>query len=438
MKCQKGLLLILICMLSILNFESVTAQELDSSNGRNLYHPHKEAKGPADTIPVVQETIDSLTPAQKDSILARERFVQDSIAARVQFVRDSILAREMFVRDSIARRKRIIDSLQFLRAELPSLLRASSQILSKQIIISDTPILVKNDSILTDYTFTSLIFGYNKPYTPWKETLKLSEGKLDITVDTVTKMIKSIKAPGFYHFYKYDKLQRVVRIESKSVLVSKNNLKYFRSPVDSVFFNNKGKVIKVKQYYQYYEASPNFRRGKLKFTDKVFVKQFKYSNTGNIAEVEYVKICERGDINRKAGEVCNIITYSISNQGMVFTVEKSTDPRNVYADGTFVFEFVDNYRLKSVAFVNLKKDENRKTYIEVNEDGNVSRYVYEMSGKIHQTLLVVYPDNPRAKYKFETISCSFEDDGISYYQVNNRTKKARTRDKLTMEWSDWE
>ena len=432
------LLTALIFLFLVFTVSGVFAQESDAINGRHLYRPQTGTEGPADTLPIVKPPIDSLSQTQLDSIMARERFIQDSIVARKQFVRDSILARELFVRDSIARRKRILDSLLFLKAELPALLKASTQILSEKIIISDTPILVKYDSILSDYKFTSLIFGFNKPYTPWKETLKLSEGKLDIKVDTVTKMIKSIKSPGFYHFYKYNKLQRIVRIESRSMLVNKNNLKFFRSPIDSVFLDAKGKVVKVKQYHLYYEASPTLKRGRLKYTDLVLVKQFKYTNSGKISQVEHIKICERGILNRKQGEVCNITTYSISNQGMTYTVVRSTDPKNVYADGTFIFEYVGNHRLKSVFFENLKKNEKRKTYIEVNDKGNVSRYVYENAGKINQTLLVNYLDNPRAKNKVETISCSFEDDGISYYQINNMTKKARTRDKLTMEWSDWE
>ena len=94
--------------------------------------------------------------------------------------------------------------------------------------------------------------------------------------------------------------------------------------------------------------------------------------------------------------------------------------------------------LKNVAFTNLKKTENWKTYIELNDEGNVSVYIYENQGAIRNSLMInYYLNDPDAKYNVETISCAFEDDGVSYYQKNNMTGKSRSRDKMTLEWSPW-
>jgi lipopolysaccharide export LptBFGC system permease protein LptF len=137
-------------------------------------------------------------------------------------------------------------------------------------------------------------------------------------------------------------------------------------------------------------------------------------------------------------KVCAVINYDIVPQGNNFIITRTNQPANTFSDGVFTYEFKDRNTLSSVSFENKKKTESWKTIIEVNEDGNVSRYLYDKNGKIRQTLLVnYYPDDPRARHKVETITCTFEDDGISYYQQNNTTGKSRSRDRMTLEWTDW-
>jgi hypothetical protein len=131
------------------------------------------------------------------------------------------------------------------------------------------------------------------------------------------------------------------------------------------------------------------------------------------------------------------MNFKITKNGSQYIVVRNNTPENKYSDGTFIFEYGNNYTLKNVAFKNVNKTEDWKTFIEVNEEGNITRYVYKNNGKINRTLLIKYNNKPGAKYKVETISCMFEDDGISYKQINNTTKKMRTRDRLTLEWSDW-
>ncbi len=417
----------------------LNAQEpADTQNAPHLYRPRDTVQSLQDTIKYTDQPADTLTQQQRDSIAAREKFVRDSIAARLQFIQDSIFAREKFVRDSIARRKRMHDSLVFLKNELPFLLEASMRTISDEIVIHNTPIRIIGDTILSDFTFACLMFGFNKPYIPWKTTINLSDKPVEIKVDTVDKRIISIKTPEFYHFYNYDKNKRVIRINSRSVLVQKNNQKYFRSPVDSVFFDPKGRIVKIKKYSLYYLATPNLRQGPLKYTDLAWVNQYQY-DYNNITNCEIVKLCERGTVNKTPDQVCSIINYAITKNGLNYTVKRNNDPPNSYSDGTFVFTYTSDYTLKSTSFNNVSNQENWITYIETkNEQGWVSRYVYKVNGKVNKTLLVnYYHDNPHAKHKYETISCVFEDDGISYQQINNTTKKMRIRDKLTMEWSDW-
>lgn len=415
------------------------AQETpDKQQANHLYRPADTTRNLMDTIRTMYQTGDTLTQEQRDSIAIREKYIQDSITARLKFIQDSIIAREIFVRDSIARRKRILDSVTFLKNELPKLLEASVRVMSEEIVIHNTPIKIIGDSILTDYTFAYLIFGFNKPYIPWKTTINLSDNPAVIKKDSDGEKIASIKTPFFYHFYKYNRNKNAIQIRSKSALVQKNNQKYFRAPLDSVFFDSKGRVVKIKKYNQYYLATANLRQGALKYTDLAWAIQYKYDYNNNISNCEVVKFCERGTVNKSPDQVCSIVNYAVSQKGLEYTVKRNNDPPNSYSDGTFVFTYSPDYTLKSTSFNNVSNQENWITYIETNEMGWVSRYVYKNNGKVRKTLLVnYYHDNPRAKNKFETVSCVFEDDGISYQQINNTTKKMRIRDKLTMEWSDW-
>lgn len=423
---------------------NISAQHNDTLNNRHLYKS-RSVKLDTEKLDIQKDTSDrvfpvqdTLTQYQRDSIAAREKYIQDSIAARLQYIKDSIIAREKFVKDSILRRKRILDSVTFLRNELPRLLEASVRTISEEIIIYDTPVKIIGDSTLSNYNITYLIFGFNKPYIPWKTVFNLSDNPIDIKVDTVNKRIISVKAPDFHHFYEYKKRSKIIKITSKSILVNINGQRYFRAPVDSVFLDSKGRIFKIKRYHLFYSSTANYQRGSLKFSDLALVKQFQYTVNKKISNYKAIKFCERGNRNKPVGDVCNIMNFKVTKNGPQYSVIRNNTPENAYSDGTFIFTYGDNYTLKDVSFKNVNKTEDWKTFIEVNEEGNVIRYVYKNNGKINRTLLVKYNNNPGAKYKVETISCMFEDDGISYQQINNTTKKMRTRDRLTLEWSDWQ
>ena len=88
---------------------------------------------------------------------------------------------------------------------------------------------------------------------------------------------------------------------------------------------------------------------------------------------------------------------------------KRNEPKSDYSDGTFIFEFDSNFDMKGMEFTNITKVRTKKYIIELNEDRNVSRYLYEKDGRINKTLLVNYYNNPNAKHKVETIVCEFDD-----------------------------
>ncbi|MGD2035353.1 MAG: hypothetical protein PVF73_09880 [Bacteroidales bacterium] len=405
----------------------------DTLRGRNLYRPNHEVRQKPD---YQSESKDSLTDINQDSLDARFQFIQDSIEARMQFIRDSILAREKFVRDSIQRRKEILDSVTFLRAELPRLLEASLKTFSDDVIIHQNNIRITGDSMLSDYINYRLIFTIDQPYTPWKTRVNLSDKPIKIVIDTIAEKIIAIESPYFNCSYVYAKSNTVLRINSKSSIVSKAGIKLYKIPIDSIFFNRAGNVTKIKRYIQFYQVDNQYRKGPLLFVHLAQVKQYEYNNN-RITAFEITNFCDRSKPQDEK-KVCNIMTYSITKQGNSHILTRRTDPANDFADGVFTYEFDAGYTLKNVSFVNNKKTENWKTIVEINDLGNVSRYVYQNKGIVHKTLLVnYYTDDPHARHKVETITCLFEDDGVSYYQVNNTTGKTRERDKMTMEWSPW-
>lgn len=384
-----------------------------------------------------QDSINAREAFVRDSIARREAFIRDSIAIREAFVRDSIIKREAFVKDSIAKRKRILDSLNFLKNSLPNYIEASLKTSSEDIIVNALPIQIIGDSILSDYTYNKLIFNLSKPYTPWNETLNLSTNPIKFKADPKAKNIVYIKFPTYTHKYTYNAKQRILRIDENSIILSKRYGKLYNIPVDSVFYDNQGRITKIKRYDHYHQVVGNYQKGGSMYLHLKQVKQFEYAHGKTISKIEIVNFCDRW---RKLDpqKVCNIITYSLQKNGNNYSLARKHDPANTYSDGKFIFEFGINNELKSVEFKNEKNSEDWRTIVELNENGNVSRYVYINKDKVNQTLLINYFDDPKAKHKVETISCFFEDDRISYQQKNNTTGKSRIRDRLTMEWGPWQ
>lgn len=424
----------------------IFAQVTPSDRSNHLYRPQQPTNKPLEKQPdtiahkVGQNldlNIDTTQTVNQDSLAARLKFVQDSLAIREAFVRDSIIKRQAFVRDSIMKRKRRIDSLNFLKVNLPKFLEASLKTNSDDVFLKAAPLKVIGDSVLSDYTVRKLIFNLEKPYTPWELTFNLSDKPIIFKVDTLKKTIKAIKAGNFSHLYNYNPSRKVLRIDERSIILNNRYGKFFNLPVDSVFYNARGQITKIKRYDHYYKVTPTYQKGAFLFRHLTQVKQYSYLPNGNASKIETVNFCERWRESMPK-KVCIIVTYELSGGGNSYTLKRNNDPANIYSDGQFTFNFENSGNLKTVEFKNTQGNEDWETTINLNENGRVKQYIFKNKGKITRSLLIYYYDNdPKAKHKLETVSCFFEDDLISYKQVNNTTGKERVRDRLTMEWSDW-
>lgn len=447
---KKQIVSLLCVVLTVFTFcQAGYAQEEAETEGTYTYRPYSQRMRMEDSatidtarsqaVAVEVAVADSLSPEEQyvlDSIAARDKFIQDSIFAREQFVRDSIIAREAFVRDSIIRRQQIIDSLTYLSNTLPALLTASTGVLSDDIIVKIEKLQLVGDSTLTNFKYTSLPSRMLDPYKPWISEVNLSDKPAAIEIDAITQQIKNISSPGINDFYTYANGGKIVKIVRQGMFTSKHSKNYYKAPVDSVFLDANMHIVKIKRYYLIYAASANYQRGALLFSFLWQVKQYGYSK-GELSSYELIKFCDRW-LKSDPVKVCNISKYTIAKQAYTYIVNRSNDPVNVYSDGEYRYEFDNLSNLRSVSFRNTKGSENWKTFVELNEHGYVSRYVYQENGIVNRTLLVnYYLDDPKAKHKVETITCTFEDDGISYFQRNNTTEKSRTRDRMTGEWSEW-
>jgi hypothetical protein len=394
----------------------------ETSNSKYLYKP----KGiNADSICVT------------DTTSLHIQFIIDSLnLIRVQHIQDSIVAREEFIRDSIAHRQHILDSLNMIKSQLPTLLDASIKTFSENIFITFSKINIIGDSMLGDFTCSVLPLNIDQPYTPWKSTINLSDKPPKIALDPKTGKIVSIASPGLNCTFGYSSRPGILRLTGKGMIATINSGKVFKLPVDSVFFNGQGQVIKIKRYFLIHQVVNNYQQGPFLYGWLSQVKQYDYIN-GQLVKYQLVNFCENKG-QPQGDKVCYMVIYTISHQGNNYIVTRRNDPPNSYSDGTFTYEFDNVQILKSVAFNNFSSTEDWKTFIELNEAGYVSNYIYQNKGFVNKSLLInYYLNDPKAKNKIETISCTFEDDGVSYYQINNTTGKSRVRDHLTMEWSDW-
>lgn len=447
---------LLLSLFVIISIHTSMAQEPEKdTSGSHVYRPYSQRmRMEEDTLAaevneevvleesIVEEVIadtitDQLDQYKLDSIAAREQYLQDSLLARQQFVQDSIIAREAFVRDSLLRRQQIIDSLTFLTEELPRLLEASVFLLNRELVINTSDINMVGDSILSDYEYTLLLTSLSKPYLPWKAKVNLSDNPALIDIDTIHSVIKNINTPGINDFYAYNRGDKVIKIIRQGMFASKHSKKYYKAPVDSIFFDANHNITKIKRYYMMYSATDSYQRGALLFNFLYQVRQYTYTGT-ELSSYETVKFCDRWQKSDQE-KVCNISNYTIQKQAYTYIVNRNNNPANAFSDGTYRYEFDNVGNMRSVSFRNNSGTENWKTFVEFNEHEFVSRYVYQENGIVNRTLLVnYYLDDPNAKHKVETITCTFEDDGISYYQRNNTTEKSRIRDRMTGEWSRWE
>lgn len=382
-----------------------------------LYKPNKPVQN--DSIPV------------KDSLAEKHR--QDSIEFRMQFVRDSILEREKFIRDSIIRRQVIKDSVTFLKNELDGILEPYFRTIEEDIILNCKKISIVGDSVLGDFTGVVLPFGISGPYTPWKIVSPLSGESVKIVTDKDKKMI-SINTPRIKASFVRNK--NILIIQELPSIRKGSTGNFYKIPIDSVFFEGNNRIVKIKRYEQYYSLLNNNQRGAPLSIHLKQIKQFEYGQGNEINHFQVIRFCEQSN-TQTGNKVCSIQDYSLNKQEGTYFLTRKNNPSNYFSDGTFKYIFGDNENLKSISFSNTAKTENWERVIEVNDKGYVSCYFDKKAGVIIQSLCMIYHTDPKAKYSVETITTTFEKDGISYYQKNNSTGLIRTRDKLTLEWGPW-
>ena len=436
---------------------TLIAQQADTLRGRNLYRPKntQQASTPARAEPknivqpqtdlIAKDTltgkeadntfeIDSVKQAFiQDSIYRRQLFVADSIAKREAFILDSIAKREAFIRDSIARRERILDSLNVLRAQLPKIIKACILNYTDDIFVTTSGLQIIGDSCLGDFNYTILPFAYTEPYTPWLKTIPFKDNPVDFKFDTVSKKVTSIKTGYFAGKITHAKHNLLI-LKGTSLITNKAGKKLFKSPIDSIFLDTKGNVLKVKKYDMLYNVV-NYKKGSFYKKELTVVKQYSYSGSEFPSSYSITKFCNKG----RGMQVCNIISHTLTKTGNNYHMTLNNDPANKYSDGTYDFEFTTPNYVSKVTFKNTGGSEIKNYIIEVNDDGFVSRYLYQINDKVHQTLLINYfLDDPNAKFKYETTTCIFEDDGICYFQRNNMRKLNRERSRYTGAWGPWE
>jgi hypothetical protein len=228
---------------------------------------------------------------------------------------------------------------------------------------------------------------------------------------------------------------KLLVIQRPAIIQNNSRGKFYKNPIDTVFFDNKGQITRIKSYVLFYALVNGNQRGNLVFTNRIEVRQYEYNIVNELTKCQVVRFCERWKA-WEPNKVCSIINYTLSRQGEIYSLNRRNDPANGYSDGTYLLIYDDMQNLKSVSFMNLAKTENWQRTIELNKDGNVSCYIDKSGDLILQSLCMIYHD-PGAKVPLETITTTFEKDGISYYQKNNTTGKSRTRDRMTLEWSPW-
>ena len=451
---------ILHCLLLVHFSVALFAQDTDDSlQHRNLYRPSsqriqndtQEMKQPVDrtqtqyqyhTSPVdttrtivLSDSANERMQYVQDSIDARMLFIQDSIIKREAFVRDSIEKRQAFIRDSIAKRERRIDSLNFLVEKLPVLIEASVKANSDFIIVKQSKLMREADTALSDLNFELLPFNLDKPYQPWRQNFSFKDKSVVIKTDTIIGQVTQIKTSSFVYDYTYPS-NNLILMNGREVVLKKRTGDLYKVPIDSVFLDNQGRVAKIKKYVHYFQLVNN-KKGPSYFIHLDEVKQYTYSSGQTISEMEVVKFADRWRPYDPVN-VSSIFNYYIERNGSKILVRRTQRPINDFADGVFTYNYYPNGILESISFNNNKNTENWKTIIETNENGDATRYLYQSKGVVSRTLLINYNDDPKAKYKVETITCNFDKDGISIYQYNNTTGKSRSRNRMTLEWSDWQ
>jgi hypothetical protein len=395
--------IIMVMMMMLTSFASYGLNIPDTMKRLNLYRPHLQ-----------KDTIVTLTKLQQDSILARENFVKDSIL----------------------RHQQIMDSLIFLQGALQPLLDAVQWTITDDIISHTDKIAIIGDSVLSDYTYYKMLFVPTDPYSPWKGRFNLNAKGTHFNLDKNTKSIKSIQAPFLNCNFYYTKGKIILIIQEDYSFQNTYAGSFYKIPIDTVFYDNNKRIVKIKRYVQFYKMEANYRKGEFLFTNLTQVKQYKYDSNNQITYMEVAKFRERFK-SYDSNEATYITAYTLTKQGNNYLITRRNKPENAYSDGTFSIDMDGLYNITCVSFRNSENILQSQRYIVVNKDGNVGCYIDKKDGVKFYSICMVYHNEPNAKYPVEIIHTSFEKDGTDMYQKNVTTQQSRSRDKMTLEWGPW-
>jgi len=372
----------------------------------------------------------------KARIITQPQINQDSVIARLKFIQDSIQARQKFVRDSIQHRKQMLDSVTFLQIELPPLLEAYYMANKEEIFAHGDKIAIIGDSVLGDYVYHKLPLVVSEPFTPWKGFLKLNAKNTRFTVDKKTNKISTIQSPSLKCSITYGNQGMLLIIQEANAIQSNTLGKFYRIPIDSVFYDRNKRIVKIKRYVYFYSLVNKNQKGELLFTNRWQVRQYQYGTNNQITKYELVKFCDRYK-EYDPNEVCSIINYAVTRQGNNYLITRHNNPANEFSDGTFTLEFDANENIKSISFKTFKNTGDWQRIVDLNKDGNVNCYSDKSEGVLLSTMCMTYHNEPNAKYPVEIINTTYDKEGVGFRQSNITTEKSRLRDKMTLEWGPW-
>jgi hypothetical protein len=368
--------------------------------------------------------------------LYRPHLNKDTVTARLKFIQDSISARENFVRDSTAHRQQMRDSVTFLQGELQTLLEAVQWTVSDDILSHADEIPLIGDSALGDFVYYKLLLSPYEPYSPWKGQLNLQEKGIRFNVDKDSRKIKSIQSPFFNGNFTYINQGKILIIQEDYSFQNTSSGKFYKIPIDTVFYDASNRIVKIKRYIQFYKQETNYQKGAYLFTNRFQVKQYQYQPDNQMSELELVRFRDRYKV-MDSNEVSYIINYKLIKQGNNYQLIRRNNPQNAYSDGIFSIDLDGHYNITSISFHNIANTQVWQRLIKLNKAGNVSCYIDMDKGIKSNTTCMEYHNEAGAPYPVEIISTSFEKGGIDMFQKNVTRQTSRSRDKLTLEWGPW-
>jgi len=366
----------------------------------------------------------------KPSLISTDTLEISENNSNIKQLNDS-LSKIQYIADSTIRINKIKDSINILKTQLAFILECYFKTNNENIPISKVYIQTQGDTILHKAGYYVLPFNLDQPYKPWIYEINLINDDLKVFYNDENQIVKITSKTININIEWHNNFLLIKNIHS--ILQNKYG-NYYKIPIDSIFFDNNKNIIKIKKCVSFYNLINNLQKGNFLFTNTILIKQYFYQKDDIIYKLQIVNFSNRW-YTYENQKVTSIIEYDIIKNNNIYTLTQKTDPVNNYADGKYIFEFDNLMNLKYINYYNNYTSEICRKEIELNKEGYVHCYYDYINEKLKQSLCIIYN---YTKNSYETITTIFENDGISYYQRNNTTGKVRHRNRLTLEWGQWE